>query len=139
MSVPIDVSTLILLLSNRFGVFRRGNAKLFLKLTGEMMNRGILQFGCDLGEVQIVFPDHLLALLELDPADVFAGGDLEVLVEESRQVAGAHIHFGGHHGHRQLLPDMGRDELLGLADNFITGGHKITPYIQEKMRLPQRK
>ena len=83
------------------------------------MDGGILQCCGDFGEVQVVFMDHLLTLLELDAADVLAGGYLQVLVEQGRQVAGAHIHLPGHQGHRQLLPDMGGDEDLSLADDLV--------------------
>ena len=48
------------------------------------MNSGILQFRCDLRKIQIVFPDHLLAFLELDPADILAGRYLQILVEQRR-------------------------------------------------------
>ena len=41
-----------------------------------MMHRGVLQSGGNLRKVQVVFPDHLFALLELDASDVFAGGNL---------------------------------------------------------------
>ena len=112
------------LLSDGFGILRRGDAELFLKLPGEMMHGGILQHLGDLRKVQVVFPDQLLALLELDAADVLTGGDLQILVEERSQVAGAHIHLPGHHRNRQFLPDVGRDILLGLADDgvFIVDG-----------------
>ena len=61
-------------LSYGFCVFRGGNAELFLELTGEVMHCGVLQCRGNLRKVQIVLPDHLLALLELDPADILAGG-----------------------------------------------------------------
>ena len=78
-----------------------------------------MQDGGDLGEVQIVLPDHLLALLELDPADVFAGGDLQILVEEHRQIAGADTHLVGHHGDGQLFPDVPSHILLGQTDDLV--------------------
>ena len=61
------------LLSDRFCVFRGGDAKFLLKLAGKMMDRGILEGRSNLCEVQIIFTDHLLTLLELDPADVLTG------------------------------------------------------------------
>ena len=70
-----------------------------------MVNCGILQLCCNFRKVQIVFPDHLLALLELDAADIFAGRDLQVLMEQSRQIAGAHIYLPGHQRHGQLLTE----------------------------------
>ena len=84
-----------------------------------MVHRGILQFRGDLCKIQIVFPNHLLALLELDAADVFAGRYLQILVEQSRQIAGAHIHLPGNQRHGQFFPDMGRNILLSLADDLI--------------------
>ena len=64
-----------------------------------MMHRGILQLGGNFRKVQVIFPDHLLALLKLDPADIFAGGDLQILVEQRRQIAGADIHLPGNQRH----------------------------------------
>ena len=52
------------------------------------MDGGILQNRGNLGEIQVVFPNHLLAFLQFDSADIFAGGDLQILVEQHRQVAG---------------------------------------------------
>ena len=85
------------------------------------MNCGILQLCCNFRKVQIVFPDHLLALLELDAADIFAGRDLQILVEQSRQIAGAHVHLPGYQRHRQLLPDVRGNILLSLPDALIFG------------------
>ena len=84
-----------------------------------MVHRGILQIRGDLRKVQVVLPDHLLALLELDAADVFAGGDLQIFVEQGREIAGADVHLPGNQGHAQLLPDVGGNELLGLADDLV--------------------
>ena len=89
------------------------------------MDGGILQGGGDLREVQIVLPDHLLGLLELDPAHILAGGDLQVLAEQGGQIAGGHIHMAGNQRHRQLFPDMLGDELLGPADDLIFGIDRI--------------
>ena len=83
------------------------------------MHRGILQRGGDLREVHAAAADHLLAFLQLDAANVFAGRDLQVFVEQSRQVAGAHIHHLRHQRHRQFFPDMGADILLGTANDLI--------------------
>ena len=105
------------------------------------MHCGILQ-GCgDLGEVQIVFPNHLLALLELDASDILAGGDLHIFVEQRRQIAGADIHLPGNQGHRQLLPDVGGDILLRSADDLILavdgiGGLELDA--AGRLRLPQQ-
>ena len=89
------------------------------------MDGGVLQGGSDLREVQIVFPDHLLALLKLDSADVFSRGDLQIFVEQHRQVAGTHPHLTGHQGNGELFPDVGGDILLGLADDLILILHHI--------------
>ena len=89
------------------------------------MNRGILQFCSDLREIQVVFPDHLLALLELDAADVFTGRNLQILVEQSCQIAGAHVYLPGYQRNGQLLPYVGGNVLLSLADNFILGMDRI--------------
>ena len=83
------------------------------------MDSGILQSCSDFGKIQIVLPDHLLAFLEFDPADILTGGNLQILMEQRRQITGADVHHPGHQGNRKLLPDMGADILLGLADNFI--------------------
>ena len=80
------------------------------------MHRRILQLGGNLGKIQVVLPNHLLALLQLDAADVLAGRDLQILMEECRQVAGADIHLSGNQRHRQLLTDVGGNKLLGLTD-----------------------
>ena len=65
--------------ADALGVLGGGDAKLILELAGEMVDRGILEGGGDLGEVHVVLPDHLLALLELHPADILTGGDLHPL------------------------------------------------------------
>ena len=83
------------------------------------MHRGIVELGGDLREVQVVFPDHLLALLKLDPADVFAGGNLQVLVEQRREIAGADVHLPGDQRHRQLFPDVSADKLLRLTAELM--------------------
>ena len=112
-------------LSHRFCILSRRDAELFLKLPGEVVNCGILQFCRDLRKVQVVFPDHLLALLELDPADILAGRDLQILVEQGRQIAGAHIHLPGHQRHGQLFPDVRGDILLGLPDDLILAVDRV--------------
>ena len=68
-------------LSNGFCVFRWRNAKFFFELPGEMVDGGILQCSGDLGEIHRIFPDHLLALLQFDAADILAGGDLQIFME----------------------------------------------------------
>ena len=83
------------------------------------MHRGVLQSSGDLGEIHGVIPDHLLALLELDAADILAGPDLQVLVKQRRQIAGAHIHCAGHHRHGKLLANMLADVLLRPANDLI--------------------
>ena len=113
------------ILSNGFCVFRRGNAEFFLKLPGEVVHGGILELRGNFGEIQVVFPNHLLAFLKLDPADIFAGGNLQILVEQSRQIAGAYVHLPGNQRHGQLLPDVGGDELLSLADDLVFRVHRI--------------
>ena len=101
---------------------------MLLKLTGEVMHRRILQRLGNFRKIHTAFPDHLLALLELDAADVLAGGDLQVLVEQGRQIAGAHIHLPGHQRHRQLLPDMGRNVLLvNQRTSADSEGNVISP------------
>lgn len=37
------------------------------------MDSRVLQDGGDLGEIQVVFPNHLLAFLQLDSTDIFTG------------------------------------------------------------------
>ena len=106
------------------------------------MHRGILQLGSDLGEVQIVFPDHLLALLELDTADIFAGRDLQILMEQSGQITGAHIHLPGNQRYGQFFPDVRGNILLCLADNLIfrvdgIGGLELAHFGRD--RFPQQK
>ena len=83
------------------------------------MNCGILQFRSNLREIQIVFPDHLFTYLELNPADILTGRDLQILMEQRSQIAGTDIHLPCHKRYRQFLPDMGRNVLLGLADDLI--------------------
>ena len=83
------------------------------------MDGGILQGGSDFGEVQVVLPNHLLTLLKLDAADVLAGGDLQIFLEQHRQIAGAYVYLLGDEPHGQLLPDMGGDILLGVADDLV--------------------
>ena len=78
---PAPMSVRALCLSYGFGVLRGGDAEFLLELSGEMVHRGILQCSGNFREVQIVFPDHLLALLKLDAADILAGGDLQMLLE----------------------------------------------------------
>ena len=108
-------------LSYRAGVFRGGNAEFLLELAGEVVHGGILQCGSNFRKVQVVLPDHLLALLELDAADVFAGGNLQILLEQHRQIAGADIHLLGNQPNGELFPDVGGNILLGVADNFVFG------------------
>ena len=84
-----------------------------------MVDGGILQRRGDFGKVQVVFPDHLLALLELDTADVFTGGDLQVFLEQHRQVAGADVHLLGNEPNGEFLPDVCGDILLGVADDLV--------------------
>ena len=83
------------------------------------MYRRILQGRGDLREIHRIFPNHLLALLQLNTADIFTGRDLQVLVEQRRQVAGADVHHPCHGGNGQLLPNMGADILLGTANDLI--------------------
>ena len=49
-----------------------------------MVDGGILQCCRDLRKVPVALPDHLLALLELNAADILAGRDLQMLVEQRR-------------------------------------------------------
>ena len=80
-----------------------------------MMYGRILKRTGDLGEVHGIFPDHLLAFLQLDAADVFAGRNLQILMEQGGQIAGADIHIPGNQGYGQLFPNVGADVLLGSA------------------------
>ena len=89
------------------------------------MHGGILKFRGDFREIQVVFPNHLLAFLKLNPADIFAGGNLQILVEQSRQIAGAHVHLPGNQRYGQLLSDVGGDELLSLADDLVFRVHRV--------------
>ena len=83
------------------------------------MYRGVLQGSGDFREIQLVFPDHLLALLQLDAADILAGRNLEILVKQCRQLAGTAIPLPRHQRHRQLLPDMTANVYLRLPDDFV--------------------
>ena len=78
-----------------------------------------MQCLCDLREVHIALPDHLLALLELDAADILTGGNGQMLVKQGCQITGAYIGLSGHQGHRQLLLHMGADVLLSPANHLI--------------------
>ena len=46
-------------------------------------------------------------------------------MEQGRQIAGAHVHLPGHQRHGQLLPDVGGNEDLGLADDLILGMYGV--------------
>ena len=50
-------------LPDGLGIFRGGDTKFLLKLTGEVMHRRILQRLGDLGEIHLPLPDKLFALL----------------------------------------------------------------------------
>ena len=63
-------------LSDRFGILRGSDAEFLLELPGEVMHGRILQRLGDLREIHMVFPDHLLALLQFCPADILTGRDL---------------------------------------------------------------
>ena len=89
------------------------------------MDSGIVK-GCgDLCKIQIVFPDHLFTFLELDSPDILTGRNLQIFMEQGRQVAGADIHHPGNQGYRQFFPDMGADELLSLTNNLIITVNRI--------------
>ena len=83
------------------------------------MDSGILQRRGNLSEIQVVFSNHLFALLELDPSDVFSGRNLKILVEQNREVAGAHAYLTRHHWYGKFLADMSGDILLCLTNDFI--------------------
>ena len=69
-------------LPDGLGIFRGGDTKFLLKLTGEVMHRRILQRSGNFREIHFVFPDHMLALLKIAAADILAGGNLQIIVEQ---------------------------------------------------------
>ena len=83
------------------------------------MHCGVLECGGDLGEIHGVLPDHLLAFLQFDATNVFAGGDLQVLVEQRSEIAGTHIHLLRNQGHRKLLPHVRADILLRPPNDLV--------------------
>ena len=106
------------------------------------MDGGILQRFRDFREIHIPFPDHLLALLQLDPADVLAGRDLQVLMEQRRQIAGADLHRGRYRRHRQLIRHVQANVLLGTANDLIfsvQAGWQLLPplhyFIEHSLRI----
>ena len=73
----------------------------------------------DLGEIQIAFPDHLLAFLQLDAPYVLAGGQLQMLVEEAGQITGAYINILCYQGYGQLAAHVVGNKLLGTTDDLV--------------------
>ena len=84
-----------------------------------MMDGGVVQGLGDLGKVQIAFPDHLLAFLQPDATDILTGRDLQVLLKQGGQIAGADIRMLRYQRYGQLFTDILGNILLGLADNGI--------------------
>ena len=83
------------------------------------MHCGILQFCRDFRKIQFVFPNHLLAFLQFDPPDIFRRGNVQMLVEQCCQITGTHIHLPRHKWNRKILPDVGADIHLHLADDAV--------------------
>ena len=64
------------------------------------MYSGVLQRSCDFSEVQIILPNHLLAFVKFDAADVFTGGNLQIFMEKGCQITGTDIHHPGYQRNR---------------------------------------
>ena len=90
-----------------------------------MMNGGILQGLGNFRQIHIALPDHLFALLQLDPADILAGRDLQVLMKQRSQITGADFGVLCHQRHTQPALDMGADVLLRAADDLIFVGNAV--------------
>ena len=89
------------------------------------MDGGVLQCLGDLCEIQITLPDHQFALLQLDSADVFAGGELQMLVKQGGQIAWADIGVLRHQRHTQAISYIGADILLCPADDLVFIGYAV--------------
>ncbi len=70
------------------------------------MYGGILEALGDLGKIIPAFPDQLLALFQLQPADIFSRRDLQMALEERGQVGDTDIVGGGNAAHREPVVDM---------------------------------
>ena len=66
------------------------------------MHCGVLQIFCDLREVHLSFPDQLFASVQLDPAHILTGRQMQMLMKQRRQVAGADTDSLCHQRNRQL-------------------------------------
>ena len=74
-----SVSVVFLQILHTLCILCRRDAKILFKLPGKMMYCGILQGSSDLGERVFALPNHILAFLQLDPANVFSGTDVQML------------------------------------------------------------
>ena len=72
------------------------------------MYRGVLKIFRDLGKIQFSLPDQLLTHLQPHPADILSRGELQMLVKQGRQIAGADPDGLCHRGNGQLLLHMAR-------------------------------
>ena len=84
-----------------------------------MVYGGILQSLCDLGEIHIALPDHLLAFLQFYPPDILAGGDLQMLVEQAGQITGADICVLCNQRNGELVAYILANVLLGSTDDLV--------------------
>ena len=84
-----------------------------------MVDCGIVERRRDLREIQPTLAYEVLALLELDAADVFAGGDVHLAVEERRQMRGADAGLARDALDAHLVINVRGDVLQRAADDQV--------------------